>query len=876
MIQLKLAEALRSDDGYTVKELSNAIKDFDKKSPEEVVKAYEKYGDLLDKQYIEESGKESVPVSELPSTRYNKIKKENAGVNLKANITNIIKNEGMSSYINSTSQGKRVYTNKTVTHKLKDVIKGNAQLERMFDKLGEIDVHFVDSEHPAGQQGFYNKQTNSIIIYTDGSNLAKTVVHEARHAIQEQLAKRSSFGSRWRKLVKSCMQRNKTLQSIVKDEAKMAIVKRVEPLYNDLCSGKITKEQFVSLVSKDEAELFVNYNKALKKYKNAYLEKDARSVSEGNYGKRLFHKGQSSIRSELQRTKSKYSWTAKARYGLNEFGELPGESNLGKRKDSEWRDRSDDRRTGSDDGRPAESLRQTEIFNEGKMDEANAKAKSVQEEKVVKFIENEFNQPTDAYSKFESKSAEVRGVQHHFKELNKRAEELYTKYDTYTPEQMRNRLRQQGGGDDAVYFKQGGQAQGKVSFGEQENTKVGFTGEKKYDGLKQKGSTSQSLAMQFNRDIRLNHVDKCIEFFKRNFDNQPKEGFVPVNTKLLFNTMAHGKSKAFYETLMKGEDAIREVFTNKDQADNWVNFAERIKANEADLYIPKDLFEMSITGEKELPLDYLKTYGRKAGSVNQIKAIGKIAGAMLDYYNDRFKRKVLTSASFFTNNRFGNQIMLMANSSSPAEYFRSLKDATKLKDMDIPAEILESTLAEAVWQETGGKVGNKFNPLKGIKDNLDGKNATKRYFSENRNNAFDNLVRVLDGVMINTDGLTSGKKLLAQGANIALAIPNAIFKEISNTMMGINAKAERFERKQAFAQSLNKMQKEKVTQTARKMATVKHLIEEIKSDSILRQTVIDKVADVLGDYNNFNKFEKNFMKRIIPFYAWNRTIVSII
>jgi hypothetical protein len=38
-------------------------------------------------------------------------------------------------------------------------------------------------------------------------------------------------------------------------------------------------------------------------------------------------------------------------------------------------------------------------------------------------------------------------------------------------------------------------------------------------------------------------------------------------------------------------------------------------------------------------------------------------------------------------------------------------------------------------------------------------------------------------------------------------------------------------------------------------------------------TNIDKVADILGDYNNFNKFEKNFMKRIIPFYAWNRTII---
>ena len=57
------------------------------------------------------------------------------------------------------------------------------------------------------------------------------------------------------------------------------------------------------------------------------------------------------------------------------------------------------------------------------------------------------------------------------------------------------------------------------------------------------------------------------------------------------------------------------------------------------------------------------------------------------------------------------------------------------------------------------------------------------------------------------------------------------------------------------------------------MATVKHLIENIKSDDMLRSTVIDKVADILGDYNNFNKFEKNWMKKIIPFYAWNRTIV---
>ena len=698
---------------------------------------------------------------------------------------------------------------------------------------------------------------NMDLIRGDKIKFARTLAHELEHFKQEKLYneylkvpedQRSQEMIDHIEAYKECLRVNEEKNNFYMDNAD--VLSSISSKLKGLSS--VQKIDVINNLSRKERGIYERYKTLYNNYYNTKFEVQSREAGE-KFAEKVVNSGKQTISMGQDRR-------------LDATG-LRG-----------WDDRSGDvqTRTQTQSGLGETSVSRgfdsEEINFEGKMDEANAEAKSIQEEKVVKLIEDEFNQPTDTYSKFESKSAEVRGVQHHFKELNKRAEELYTKYDTYTPEQMRNRLRQQGGGDDAVYFKQGGQAQGKVSFGEQENTKVGFTGEKKYDGLKQKGSTSQSLAMQFNRDIRLNHVDKCIEFFKRNFDNQPKEGFVPVNTKLLFNTMAHGKSKAFYETLMKGEDAIREVFTNKAQADNWVSFAERIKANEADLYIPKDLFEMSITGEKELPLDYLKTYGRKIG-INQIKAMGKIAGAMLDYYNDRFKRKVLTSASFFTNNRFGNQIMLMANASSPAEYFRSIKDAIKLKDSDIPTEILESTLAEAVWQETGGKVGNKLNPLKGIKDNLDGKHSTKRYFSENRNNAFDNLVRVLDGVMINTESLSGGKKLLAQGANIALAIPNAVFKEISNTMMGINAKAERFERKQAFAQTLNKIQKDKVTQTARKMATVKHLVEEIKSDSILRQTVIDKVADVLGDYNNFNKFEKNFMKRIIPFYAWNRTIV---
>lgn len=862
---------ITKEDGYTSQELSYALKGLNEKSDIEFIKEYEKYGKALDRQYIANSGKESVPVSELPSTRYNKIKKENAGVNVKDNITNIIKNEGMSSYTNSTSQGKRVYTNKTVTHKLKDVIKGNAHLERLFDKLGDIDVHFVDSEHPAGQQGFYHHKTNSIIVYTDGSNLAKTVVHEARHAMQEQLANNTPFGSRWRKLIKSCLQRNKSLQTIVKNERKMAIVKRVEPFYNDLCNNKITKEQFVQAVSREDAELFIHYNKLLKRYRNSYLETDARSVSEGNYGKRLFHKGQSSIRSELRRTKSKYPRIARSIYGLSEFGELPGESNSGKRKDYEGGDRGNDRRTRSDDGRPDESLRQTETFNEGKMDEPNAEAKSIQE-KVIGTANNEFNQPSKDYEYFESDNAKIRSLRAHHKRLDKSRYDWYSDFTTFDPKQMESRIKKQGGEfGDAVYFLQGNDKSRKVKFGELENNKVGVTGKKQLDTVAEKGTASQSLARVFGIDIRQKAISNRIKFLEEHF-SEPKEGYIKVNRNLFANAMLFGKSKAWLETLSKGEKAIKETFTNKEVAEGWVELSNRCEKDGRTLYIPKDMYNASITGEWELPLDYMKTYSKGILSEGQVKGMAKVAGAMLDYYNDRFKRKVLTSSSFFTNNRLGNQIMLMAHASSPAEYFRGIKDAITLKDSDIPSEILESTLAEAVWHETGG--GKKsWNPVKNVQDNLQGKNSTKRYFSANQNNPFDNLVRILDGVLVDTKGMTGLQKAGANAVNIALAVPNAIFKEISGTMMEINAKAERFERKQAFSQTLSKLQRDKVTQTARKMATVKHLIENIKSDDMLRSTVIDKVADILGDYNNFNKFEKNWMKKIIPFYAWNRTIV---
>ena len=927
-----IAEALRRDDGYTVKELSNAIKGFDKKSPEEVIKTYEKYGDLLDKQYIEESGKESVPVSELPSTKYRNII-NNAFDNSSFGIPSITKlYKGFKDRLDIAKASAKAMT----IDKLSQKVEFFKEFKEDLKEFGDIKVspmpNSMKTSSLTGKALFSIKTAfiNMDLIGNDRIKFATTLGHELEHFKQDKLYKEYKKVPDQQK-TQEMFEHIEAYEECLKvnEEKNNFYANNVEVLSNISRALKnLTREQkeaYINNLSRKERGIYERYKTLYNNYHNTRFEVQSREA-----GVKFAEKVVNSGKQRLS-------------LGRNRRHDATGLRG--------WNDRSGDvqARTQTQSGLGETSVSRgfdsEEINSKGKMDEANTEAKSIQEEKVVKFTEGEFSnekingndqrrvlgdgvkvqksnlvgtvkdgnrsndsrkmydqhgtsnrklsqkergglnevvrqskeildefkQPTDTYSKFESKSAEVRGAKWVADKLNK--DILQAKLDDgeITQEQATNRLIQQGGGEDAVYLKQISSKQGKIIFGEKENTKVGIYGEKKSDGLAIKGSAQKYLANRFEEHIRIQRDQNIIKFLKENFSNQQKKGFVPVNTKLLRIAMTRGFSKAWYETLVKGESAIREVFPNEAQAKAWVDLSTRTKANEADLYIPEDLFEMSITGEKELPLDYLKTYGRKIG-INQFKAMGKIAGAMLDYHNDRFKRKVLTSASFFTNNRFGNQIMLMANASSPAEYFRSIKDATKLKDIDVPAEILESTLAETIQQELGG--GSKLSFIDGVNEIKKGNTSVKRYFSNNQNNFLDNIVRLLDGTYIDAKQFDNPiHKAIAHSINGIIAEPNAWFKQLSNTMMGINAKAERFERKQAFAQSLNKMQKEKVTQTARKMATVKHLVEEIKSDSILRQTVIDKVADVLGDYNNFNKFEKNFMKRIIPFYAWNRTIL---
>lgn len=739
--------------------------------------------------------------------------------------------------------------------------EGSKLLELAKKYLGDIETEYVELSD--GFRGVYDEITNGIKLNSNETSVF-THDHEVAHVIFNRYLDDSM--NNWLNF-KNNSDRINLVQAMSKASE---IYKNNKKLIDAIGEYKesvnnlyLTAGDLKNKIPPKAYEIYREYEKEILKYKNSMNEQFADCVSKGYFDgipdefieiydkikpefDKLVEKGklygtetelQELIRDEFRRTAS---------YGDSEYGHNVVEGN----QQGVIQKNEKSRNVGNNGQSEQDSNRRTSGLDERYDEHGNLK-QGIQYfdfnknniGKALDWFDKTKNNHTKFYHQFLEATPEIKRFTDAFKTINDKREEFFREFGTYTDERMKARLFKQSKSGEGVYFQQGTKRNPKVEWGKESNDKVGFTGKKELEGVSERGTTQEGLARGFSDMVRMEHTRNCINFLKENF-SKPQEGFIPVNSKLLANAMYFGKSKAWYETIRKGQEAIDKTFDEKN-AKEWNELYRTTEADKSDIYLPKDLLDLSISGEKELPLDYLATYGKVLGTKGRVKGMAKVAGAMLDFYTDRFKRKVLTSASFFMNNRFGNQIMLAMTADNPAEYIKGLANAFRLKESEVPTQILESTLAEAIQKEANAGI--------------------RKYFSD-KNNTLDNIARILDGDEIDSKSIT------ATASNWLISKPNALFRSLSKLTGEINERFERFERKQAYSQALSKMKKDKVLKTAKQFAGIHELAETANKDTLIREAVIDKVADVLGDYNNFSKFEKNFMKKLIPFYAWNRTI----
>lgn len=382
------------------------------------------------------------------------------------------------------------------------------------------------------------------------------------------------------------------------------------------------------------------------------------------------------------------------------------------------------------------------------------------------------------------------------------------------------------------------------NYNEGRETKVGLYGK----GGKWKEHITPEKAVEnlHIASVKTNFVDEIADYVEKNFakplnkNGTHDEDWVAVNAHLLWNGLAAKQSRSWYNLIDSGEDAIRKAFKNKEQADAFVELHNRTRNK--DFQIPKQVFKKLLSGEGETAKEAFERYG-----LFNRHSIGKHVAALTDAFTDQFKRTVLGTSSFWVNNRFSNHLLLAANSENPARHIIDLYMAGKIKAKDMPQELLENSILEAVSQSTKRKTFSGYN-------------------------TFDNIVNLFGGHAIDTKTLKGIKKATASVANVVIGYPNKVYNTIAEKLLNFNSKFENYERKVALLQQLRANEKDLVRKTGQQMLTVEEALKYLDKHPEMRSTIVKQVENVLGDYNNFTATEKQIIKRLIPFYSWFRTV----